>query len=89
MLGAAALQSVKLHGGAESSTLLRPVAYLFISHDLRVVRALASELIVMKDGVAVERGPARRVFAELEEAYTRELMAAAFEIETLDSGGGG
>ena len=65
------------------------LAYLFISHDLRVVRALASELIVMKDGVVVERGPARQVFAEPKEAYTRELMAAAFDIETLDSGGDG
>ena len=65
------------------------LAYLFISHDLRVVQALASELIVMKDGVVVERGPAQRVFAEPKEAYTRELMAAAFDIETLDSGGGG
>jgi microcin C transport system ATP-binding protein len=55
------------------------LAYLFISHDLRVVRALAHELIVMKDGVAVEQGPAERIFAEPANPYTRNLMAAAFE----------
>jgi microcin C transport system ATP-binding protein len=60
------------------------LAYLFISHDLKVVRALASELIVMKDGKVVEQGPAREVFADPKEAYTRELIAAAFDIETLE-----
>jgi microcin C transport system ATP-binding protein len=57
------------------------LAYLFISHDLRVVRALASHLLVMKDGQAVEAGPARRLFAQPQMAYTRSLLAAALELE--------
>jgi microcin C transport system ATP-binding protein len=56
------------------------LAYLFISHDLRVVRALADTLIVMKDGRVVESGPADRLFAAPETAYTRALMAAAFDL---------
>jgi microcin C transport system ATP-binding protein len=56
------------------------LAYLFISHDLRVVRALAHDLIVMKDGVVVEAGPAKQIFANPQEAYTRALMAAAFDL---------
>ena len=60
------------------------LAYLFISHDLRVVRALADELVVMKDGVVVEHGMAAEVFARPREAYTRALMAAAFELETVE-----
>ncbi len=62
------------------------LAYLFISHDLRVVRALADELIVMRDGKLVERGPAAAMFAGPKEAYTRALMAAAFDLETVESG---
>ena len=61
------------------------LAYLFISHDLKVVRALASELIVMKDGQVVEQGPAQRIFSAPQAAYTRALFAAAFDIETLDA----
>jgi microcin C transport system ATP-binding protein len=57
------------------------LAYLFISHDLKVVRALAHELIVMKDGVIVEQGPSERVFDEPQTDYTKALMAAAFELE--------
>jgi microcin C transport system ATP-binding protein len=57
------------------------LAYLFISHDLRVVRALADELIVMRAGKVVERGPAEMLFANPREAYTRSLMAAAFDLE--------
>ena len=59
------------------------LAYLFISHDLKVVRALASELIVMKDGLVVEQGPTQEIFAAPKEAYTRALIAAAFEIEAV------
>ncbi len=55
------------------------LAYLFISHDLKVVRALAHDLIVMKDGKVVEQGPADQVFDQPAEAYTRALMTAAFE----------
>jgi microcin C transport system ATP-binding protein len=56
------------------------LAYIFISHDLRVVRALAHDLIVMKDGHVVEAGPAKRIFAAPKEPYTRALMAAAFDL---------
>ena len=63
------------------------LAYVFISHDLKVVRALAHELIVMKDGRVVEHGPAADVFAAPRTAYTKALMAAAFELETAAAGG--
>ena len=59
------------------------LAYLFISHDLKVVRALADELIVMKDGKMVEQGPADRIFDNPAEEYTKALMAAAFDIEAV------
>ena len=58
------------------------LAYLFISHDLRVVRALAHKVIVMKAGDVVEQGPADQVFDAPATDYTRELMAAAFEKRT-------
>jgi microcin C transport system ATP-binding protein len=54
------------------------LTYLFISHDLKVVRALASWLLVMKDGCVVEQGPARQIFDNPRHEYTRELMQAAF-----------
>ncbi|KAB2885221.1 MAG: ABC transporter ATP-binding protein [Albidovulum sp.] len=54
------------------------LAYLFISHDLRVVRALAHKIIVMKAGDVVEAGPADAIFDAPQTEYTRELMAAAF-----------
>ena len=60
------------------------LAYLFISHDLKVVRALAHELVVMKDGVIVEQGPSEKVFLEPETLYTKALMAAAFDLEAVD-----
>ena len=56
------------------------LAYLFISHDLRVVRALAHDLIVMKDGRVVEAGPAKQIFGAPKEPYTNALMAAAFDL---------
>ena len=61
------------------------LAYLFISHDLKVVRALADELIVMKNGRVVEQGPAARIFDNPAEDYTRALMAAAFDIEAMNT----
>jgi ABC-type microcin C transport system duplicated ATPase subunit YejF len=54
------------------------LAYLFISHDLAVVRALSDEIVVMKDGRIVERGPAEAIFERPREPYTQELIAAAF-----------
>ncbi len=60
------------------------LAYLFISHDLRVVRALSEEVLVMKDGKVVEAGPADAVFEAPREPYTRALMAAAFALETVE-----
>ena len=54
------------------------LAYLFISHDLRVVRAMSHKLIVMRRGDVVESGSAHDVFATPQTEYTRELMAAAF-----------
>jgi microcin C transport system ATP-binding protein len=53
------------------------LAYVFISHDLRVVRALASEVLVMKNGQVVEQGPAERIFTAPQEDYTKALLAAA------------
>jgi microcin C transport system ATP-binding protein len=57
----------------------RKLAYLFISHDLRVVKALAGQLIVMRHGKVVESGPAEELFAHPENEYTRALFAAAFQ----------
>ncbi len=59
------------------------LAYLFISHDLRVVRALAHEILVMKDGKIVEAGSTERVMTAPEHPYTRALMAAAFDLAAL------
>jgi microcin C transport system ATP-binding protein len=62
----------------------RNLAYLFISHDLKVVKALANEVMVMKDGKVVEAGPATEIFARPKTTYTRALMAAAFRIEAVE-----
>ena len=59
------------------------LAYLFISHDLRVVRALAHEILVMKDGRIVEAGPTDRVMTRPQHPYTRALMAAAFDLAAV------
>ncbi|MCH2569642.1 MAG: ATP-binding cassette domain-containing protein, partial [Pseudomonadales bacterium] len=61
------------------------LAYLFISHDLKVVKALAHELVVMKDGVIVEQGPSEQLFESPETDYTRALMAAAFNLATHEA----
>ncbi len=57
----------------------RGLTYLFISHDLKVVKALASEIVVLRDGKVVEQGPAAEIFARPREKYTQELFAAAFD----------
>jgi microcin C transport system ATP-binding protein len=62
------------------------LAYVFISHDLRVVRALANEIIVMRGGQVVEQGTATAIFATPKSDYTRALFAAAFDIETAADG---
>jgi microcin C transport system ATP-binding protein len=58
----------------------RGLGYLFISHDLRVVRALAHRVVVLRHGRVVEQGRADDVFAHPEHDYTRALMAAAFNL---------
>jgi microcin C transport system ATP-binding protein len=62
------------------------LTYLFISHDLRVVAALSSRLIVMRHGKVVEEGPAKELFARPQSDYTRALFAAAFKLETASEG---
>ncbi len=62
------------------------LAYLFISHDLRVIRAMAHDVIVLRHGKVVEAGPAEQIFAAPREPYTRALLAAALELRADESG---
>ena len=62
------------------------LAYMFISHDLKVVRALSDHVIVMRDGKVVEEGSTEKIFERPESDYTRALIAAAFELEAIESG---
>ena len=62
------------------------LTYMFISHDLRVVAALASRLVVMRHGKVVEEGPAAELFARPQSDYARALLAAAFNLETAPEG---
>ncbi|HBK05930.1 MAG TPA: microcin ABC transporter ATP-binding protein [Acetobacteraceae bacterium] len=57
------------------------LGYLFISHDLRVVRALAHRIVVLRQGRVVEEGPADEMFVRPRQDYTRALMAAAFRLD--------
>ena len=61
------------------------LTYLFISHDLRVVRALAHEILVMKDGEIVESGSAEAILTAPKHPYTQALMTAAFDLQTADA----
>ena len=56
------------------------LAYVFISHDLKVVRALSHHILVMRQGKVVEAGPAEQIFERPQQAYTRDLLSAAFEM---------
>ncbi|MGA7610079.1 MAG: ABC transporter ATP-binding protein [Xanthobacteraceae bacterium] len=64
----------------------RELTYVFISHDLKVVGALACRVMVMRNGKVVEEGPAGEVFANPKDPYTRALFAAAFKLETAPEG---
>ncbi|MGN6461876.1 MAG: ABC transporter ATP-binding protein [Pseudolabrys sp.] len=64
----------------------RDLTYMFISHDLRVVAALASNLVVMRNGKVIEQGAASDLFKNPKSDYTRALFAAAFKLETAASG---
>ncbi|HVL02679.1 MAG TPA: ABC transporter ATP-binding protein [Dongiaceae bacterium] len=55
-------------------------SYIFISHDLKVVKALAHQVIVLKDGKVVEQGPAEQIFQAPQSDYTRELLSSAFNL---------
>ena len=61
----------------------RRLAYLFISHDLRVVRALSNYVIVMQHGVVVEEGPSEEIFERPKTDYTKALLAAAFDLKVV------
>jgi microcin C transport system ATP-binding protein len=63
------------------------IAYLFISHDLAVVRAIADQIVVMRDGKAVEAGPAEQIFSRPQHPYTRALFHAAFDFEAVPASG--
>ena len=56
------------------------MTYLFISHDLRTIRALADEVAVMQNGIIVETGPAAELFANPRHPYTKKLFSAAFDL---------
>jgi microcin C transport system ATP-binding protein len=61
------------------------LAYLFISHDLKVVKALANHVIVMRSGKVMEEGPSRQIFEAPQNEYTRALLAAAFNLKAVEA----
>jgi len=61
------------------------LAYMFISHDLRVVRAMSHEVMVMRGGLVVERGETSQIFDSPKEDYTRALIAAALNIDVVEA----
>ncbi len=64
----------------------RGLGYLFISHDLKVVRALCNDVIVMRNGKVVETGTAEEIFSAPKEDYTKALLAAAFDLKVVNRG---
>jgi microcin C transport system ATP-binding protein len=60
------------------------LAYLFISHDLKVVRALSNYVVVLKNGKVVEEGPSAALFDNPQAGYTKALLAAAFDLTVVD-----
>jgi microcin C transport system ATP-binding protein len=60
------------------------LTYMFISHDLKVVRALSNHVIVMKDGVIVESGTSDQIFDDPQTTYTKALITAAFDLTVLE-----
>jgi microcin C transport system ATP-binding protein len=64
----------------------RRLAYLFISHDLKVVRALSNHVIVLKNGKVVEEGPSEAIFTSPKTNYTKALLAAAFDLAVAHRG---
>jgi microcin C transport system ATP-binding protein len=62
------------------------LAYLFISHDLKVVGAMAHDVVVLRGGKVIEQGPARSVIDNPKDPYTQALMSAAFELKAVESG---
>ncbi|MCA0417253.1 MAG: ABC transporter ATP-binding protein [Proteobacteria bacterium] len=75
-------QIVELLRGLQAK---RKLGYLFISHDLKVVRALSHRVVVMQNGKVVEEGPAEAIFAQPREAYTQALLAAALNLNTASA----
>ncbi|MFJ5369329.1 ABC transporter ATP-binding protein [Bosea sp. CER48] len=75
-------QIVELLRGLQAK---RKLGYLFISHDLKVVRALSHRVVVMQNGKVVEEGPAEAIFASPREAYTQALLAAALNLESAST----
>src|SRR5438094_9416923 len=59
------------------------LAYLFISHDLKVIRAASDEILVMRDGRLAEQGPTVQIFEQPQQAYTRALMPGALDAKPL------
>ena len=84
--------ALDMSGQAQVVALLRDLqarhrlAYRFISHDLKVIRAVSDEILVMRDGRVVERGPTERIFEQPEQTYTRALLAAALDLEAVEEG---
>jgi microcin C transport system ATP-binding protein len=76
-------QIIKLLKGLQKKHNL---AYLFISHDLKVVRAVSHDIIVMKAGKVVEFGPTMKILESPDQPYTQALMAAAFDLKADESG---